>query len=439
MKRFLLGIILFFVAIFSVANTPIKKTSNEAPKVAILPMKMMILTGTSDYLKKGLEWATTSGAEVAIIQLDTPGGVITNTQEMVQTIYASPIPVVVYVSPSGAMAASAGTFITLAADVAVMAPGTTIGAAHPVNGDGQDIAKDMRKKVENMTVAMMKSIAKRRGRNVEWAEKSIMESSSLTAEEALEKKVIDFIANDLDDLLVKLKGRAIEFNGESKTLGDYTSAERVSYELGFKEEVLNLLAHPNIAALLWLIATTGIMLELYHPGSIFPGVIGAIALMLALAVNQIIPVSSAGVLLIVLGVVLLISEIYVSSAGIMGIGGVVSLVFGAIYLFDPVETPGVAVSPSFAIGLAVVLAIFICYVCSEVYKAFHKKPTTGGDELVGEEGIAIEDFANGIGRIKVAGEIWHCKQDGESPNIEKGDGVQITAKLEGLCLAVTKK
>ena len=407
--------------------------------IAIVPMKMMILSGTQAYLEKSINDAAEKGASLVILVLDTPGGVITNTQEMIQTIFSSPVPVIVYVAPSGAMAASAGTFITLAGHVAAMAPGTSIGAAHPIQGDGKDIDGDLRTKTENITVAMMKSVSDQRGRNSEWVEKSIKESSSLTPKEALELKVIDLIADDIDDLLKKIEGMEVEVNGEKKILGDYTNFKRVDYTATFKDEVINFLANPNILAILWFVATTGIALELYHPGTFIPGVVGIIALFLALGVSQVIPVSSAGVMLIIIGGLLIGAEIFVTT-GIMGIGGVLSMVFGAIYLIDDTLAPGLGVSLDFIIPVAILLSAFVFLIIWNIIKAFSSKEVTGEEGMVGQVGYLKEDMPEekNIGRVFVNGEYWNCVLKENSPKLNKDDKVKVVAVKEGLLLVVEK-
>lgn len=440
---YLLGVALFsfFVTPLALAQGVVEsdiqqETASEEQSVVILPMKMMILPGTQAYLERGILKAAKDNAAVVVVVLDTPGGVLNTTQEMVQTIFKSPVPVVVYVAPSGAMAASAGTFITLAAHVAAMAPGTSMGAAHPVQGDGKDIGGDLRTKTENITVAMVKSIADQRGRNAEWAEKSIKDSSSITPTEALKLKVIDLIATDLDDLLLKIKGREVVVGGKKVILGDFSKLKRVTYSESFKERVLNSLGNPNILALLWFAATTGLALELYHPGAIFPGVVGIVCLFLALGVSQIIPVSSAGVLLIIVGGLLLGAEAYVTS-GILGIGGVIAMVFGAIYLVDESMAPGIGVTPWFVIVLALLTTLLLVWVVYELLKVSGTKGQTGKEEMLGLKGRAATDFSPN-GRVFVNGEYWNSVKSESSAEISKDDLIKVVGVQDGLVLKVEK-
>ncbi len=404
--------------------------------VAILPMQMAIMPGTDAYLKHVIEEFGTGpqAAKLIVIQLNTPGGLLDSAQHMIQSIFNSHVPVVIYVGPSGSTAASAGVFITLAGHVAVMAPGTSIGAAHPVSGDGKNLESDMRAKAENITIAMVKSISQERGRNVEWAEKSVRESSSLTETEALKASVVDFVAEDLDDLLKQVRGRKVKLPGGEITLGDYQKLPRRVIEIGTREKVINVLADPNVAALLWLAATTGISIELYNPGAILPGVVGVISLILALAVGQIIPFNQGAILLFVVGALLLGAEMYVPS-GILGAGGVLAMVIGAMYLVDVSQAPGLGVDLTIILPIAILFGASLLLIVTRANKALRSKVTTGIEGLVGQEGVATEQISS-HGRVFVNGELWNA-ESGEGL-IEKDSKIEVLGVREGMRLSVKK-
>ncbi|MEZ4755164.1 MAG: nodulation protein NfeD [Bdellovibrionota bacterium] len=402
--------------------------------VALIKMDMLILPGTQEYLISTINEAHKTGAKLLIVELDTPGGMLNTTQEMIQKIFSSPIPIVIYVSPTGASATSAGVFLTLAGHVAAMAPGTTIGAAHPVAGDGKDIEGDMRAKTENSTVSMVKAISEQRGRNVEWAEKSVKESLSITEKEAVKKNVVDLVADSVDELLKKLEGRKVQVENKDLILRGVSKLPIKRYQMSFKNEVINVLANPSIAALLWLGATTGISMELYHPGAILPGVVGVICLVLALAVSQVIPITQGGIALLVLGVALIGAELFVPS-GIMGIGGVIAIVLGSIYLVDVSEAPGLAVNLKLIVPIALILGLSMLGVVYFVIKAMGRKFETGNEGLVGETGKAGTNISN-KGKVFINGEIWNAVS--EQGIIEKDALVKVEAVLPGLVLKVTQ-
>jgi len=402
--------------------------------VAVMEMRMMILPGTLAYLESTMAQAHAEGAKILIVKLDTPGGILETAQQMIQAIFKSPIPVVIYVSPTGATAASAGVFITLAGHIAAMAPGTSIGAAHPVSGTGQNLESDMRTKAQNITVAMVKAIADRRGRNVTWAEQSVKESSSVTEKEALKLGVIDVTAEDIDGLLKQLKGREIRLEAAKVVLDDYSSLPRRYYEISYRQKFLNVLANPNVAALLWLAATTGISLELYNPGAILPGVVGVICLILALAVSHIIPLSQGAVLLIIIGALLIGAELVTGSL-VLGIGGLIAMVLGAIYLVDVSRAPGMSVAVEFVIPTAVFLGGLLLFVTTRAVKVLRREPTTGDAGIVGQRGKAVETVAK-EGRVFVNGEYWNAFA--RQGVIEKDAAIRVVGLKEGLILEVEK-
>lgn len=404
------------------------------PFVAVMDMDMMILPGTAGYLDETIHESSELGAKAIVVKLDTPGGVLDTSQQMIQSIFKSPVPVMIYVSPAGSTATSAGVFITMAGHIAAMAPGTSIGAAHPVMGDGKDIEGDMRKKAENMTVAMVKSIADRRGRNIAWAEKAVKESASITEKEALKQGVVDLVAEDIDDLLRQARGREIRLESGPVILEDLSKLPKRLFSISYKYRALNVLANPNVAALLWLAATTGISLELYNPGVILPGVVGVICLVLALAVSQIIPVSQGAILLIVLGAILIGAELYTGSL-VLGAGGVVAMVLGAMYLIDVSQAPGMEVAMELIVPVAALLGLLLLLVASRAYSVLRRQATTGDHGMVGQRGKVMETVAE-HGRVFVNGEIWNaCVNEGI---IEKGAAVEVVAVKNGLTLEVKR-
>ncbi len=410
---------------------------SEESFAAVLDMDMMILPGTQSYLEKSIDKGQKEGAKLVVVKLNTPGGVLSTTQSMMQKIINSEIPIIIYVSPSGGTATSAGVFITMAGHIAAMAPGTSIGAAHPVAGDGKDIEGDMREKAENMATAMVRSISTERGRNVEWVEKSVRESSSITANEALKKNVIEIVATDVKDLLSQLKGKEIKLKDKKFTFPDYSNLIVKDYSIGTRDKVINVLANPNVAALLWMGATTGISLELYNPGSIFPGVVGVICLLLALAVSQIIPISHSGILLLVTGALLIGADMFVGS-GVLAIGGIVALAFGAVYLIDVTQAPGLEINPEFIIPVAIFLGLLALFVSRTVYKALREEPKTAKEGLVGQTGKVLKNIAK-EGKVLVAGEYWKAVPAKSVEGIiDKGSRIRVVSIKEGMVLEVEK-
>lgn len=406
------------------------------PTVFILDMDALILPGTAEYLLQNLEEAERAQAKLVILKLNTPGGMLTSSQQMVQALLRSKVPVAVYVSPSGGTATSAGVFITLAGHLAVMAPGTSIGAAHPVNSDGKNIEGDMRAKIENTTIAMVRSIAEQRGRNTGWAEKAVKESSSLTDSEALKEGVIDFNASDISELLTKAAGREVVVAGSKLRLDNYATLPRIERHLSWRQRMVNFLGNPNIVALLWLGATTGLGAELYHPGLIFPGVIGAICLVLALAVSDVVPLTHGGMLLILLGGVLIGAELLIPS-GILGLGGVVSLVLGLIYLVDVERAPDVRLALEFLIPTAVGMASFFLFIAYKLIQSRKMPLNTGYEGLIGMEGKAATDI-NPTGKIFVNGEIWRADLETGSKSITKGATVEVLGQVPGRLTLVVR-
>lgn len=396
--------------------------------VALLDMELTILPGTEEYLERSIERATNEGAKLIVVKLNTPGGILHTTQNMIQDIFESPIPVAIYVTPAGGSATSAGVFITMAAHVAAMAPGTSIGAAHPVMGNGDSLKGDMRDKAENMAIAMVKSISEQRGRNVSWAEKAVKESASVTETEALNLRVVDFIAKDIDHLLQQTQGKEVLLKGEKYVIPNLSSLPRINYDISFRQKVINVFADPNVAALLWLGASTGLAIELYNPGLVLPGIVGILCLIMALTVSQVIPINTGGILLLVAGGFMIGAEAYVTS-GVLGLGGIVAIVLGAMYLIDVSQAPDLTVALDMFVPFAVVLGTFSLLVAFKIKSSRAQPLMTGYASLIGGRGqvmVAIEEQ----GKVFVNGEIWKAK--GVSGAIPEGKTVEVVGEEGGV-------
>ncbi len=389
----------------------------------------------AEFFDEVITRADTSGARAVVLMLRTPGGLLESTRTIVSRMIAARTPVVVYVGPSGARAASAGFIITLAADVAVMAPGTHIGAAHPVSAGGESPDKTMAEKAAADTAAYARTLANARRRNVELAAEAVLQSRAFTEHEALNASppLIDFIATDLDDLVKKLHGRAIaRFDGRQETL-DTAGAAMERIEMTWRQRFLSAIAHPQIAYLLLSLGMLGLVVELWTPGAVLPGVVGGICLLLAFFAFQILPVNATGVLLIALGIGLLIIEVKVPSFGILGIGGLVSLIVGAVMITS--EVPGVRVSYRVIVPTAIGLSVLLLLLGRLAVNAQRLKPVTGAEGLVGEEGIALTTLGpQRTGQISVHGEIWRAASDRA---IDKGSPVRVVS-LDGLTLGVER-
>jgi membrane-bound serine protease (ClpP class) len=398
----------------------------EEREVMIIDLEGPINPGTATFLVRGIEEAEERGSVLVIIRLDTPGGLATSMRTMVKAILNSSVPVVVYVAPSGAGAASAGVMVTVAAHVAAMAPGTNIGAAHPVTAGGKDIEKTMSEKVVNDMASYGRGIAQEKGRNAEWVEKAIRESVSVTAEEAVKKNVADLVATNLDELLKLLDGRKITLRQGEITLKT-TDVVKKYYHPGFRDRVLKVISDPNIAYILMMIGLAGLYFELAHPGAIFPGVIGAMSLILAFYSFQTLPVNYAGLLLIALAIVLFVAEVKVTSYGMLSIGGVISLTLGSIMLFEDVGVSLRLMAPTI-----VLVAGFFVVVSTLAYRAYRSRPRGGVDGLIGEVGLVKEPI-DPEGLIFVHGEYWRAKsgdtiEEGERVEVESADGLILRVK-----------
>lgn len=406
-------------------------SSAHAKEIIVLTVNGVINPPHAEYTIKGIKKAHETKAEAVIIQLDTPGGLDTSMRSIVKEMLNSQIPIVVYVSPKGARAASAGAFITLAAHIAAMAPGTNIGAAHPV-AIGEKMDKTMAEKVTNDAVAYIKSIAKQRGRNIEWAEQAVRKSISSTETEALKLKVIDLIADDLDSLIKEINGMKVKTVYGEVTLNTKT-AKINKIEMNFRERLLNFISDPNIAYILLMIGIYGIIFELSNPGAILPGVIGAISLILAFYSLQTLPINYAAAGLILLGVILFILELKFTSHGLLTLGGVICFILGSIMLFDTAN-PLFKLSLSVIIPVTAVTAMFFGILLRLAYKAHKRKPVTGVEELIGMKGIAKTDIDRQRGMVMVHGELWQAISDHE---IKKDEEI-IVEEVIGLTLKVRK-
>ena len=397
---------------------------------------MIVINGginpaVNDYIRESIQRAREGNARALIIQLDTPGGLLSSTRSIVKEMLSAPLPVIVYVAPSGAGAGSAGVFITMAANIAAMAPGTNIGAAHPVAGGGQEIKGVMGEKIENFTASFSETIAQRRGRNTDFAIQAVRRSLSITDTEALEKRVIDIIAYDVSDLLKQANGREVEIGGVKRTL-DFDGVSILRIEMGLKQKVINILAHPNIAYLLMMAGILGLYMEFSNPGALFPGIAGGIALLLALASFQVLPVNYAGLLLIGLGMCLLVAEAFLPSFGLLGISGVVSLGLGSLLLFD-VEGSDLSVDRGIVFAAVGTLSAFVLLVSFLVVKSQRRKATLGYAGLVGELG-EVRERLDLAGKVFVHGEVW--KAEGLE-RLDPGDRIEVVGH-DGMILKVKR-
>ena len=437
-------------------------------KAILLSVDDAIGPAITDYIERGLDKANEAGAEIVIIRLDTPGGLDLAMRSIIQAVIASPVPVAIHVAPSGARAASAGTYMMYAAHIAAMAPGTNLGAATPVQmggmpdgeppkkpappgappavpdpdaGAGETAAEEepgeavpdnadaMRKKIVNDAAAYIRSLAELRGRNAEWAEQAVREGASLSSEEALDAGVIDIIARDIPDLLQQVDGRTVSVQNTERTLS--TSGLIVeAIEPDWRNELLAIITNPNIAYILMLLGIYGLFFELANPGYVLPGVIGGISLLLALYALQVLPVNYAGLGLMLLGVALMVGELFMPSFGILGIGGLVSFVMGSILLFDR-DSGNLAVSLPLITAVSVLSAGFFLIVIRSLYASGQRPVVTGAEELIGATGTVATDFS-GAGLIHIHGEQWNARS--EAP-MRSGDSARVVGR-DGLTLLI---
>jgi membrane-bound serine protease (ClpP class) len=403
------------------------------PLVELIVIDGSINPAVANYVEDALSAASARGASGLVIELDTPGGLLTSAQKIVKDILGARVPVIVYVAPSGASAASAGTFITEAANIAAMAPGTTIGAAHPVEESGADVRGVMGEKVENYAVSFARTIAEQRGRNADWVEQAVRHSAAIGERDALAKHVIDLIAPDLESLLAQSSGRTVKVGDKTVTLQlKDAMVHRMRMTLG--QLVLNTLSDPNIVYLLLMAGVVGLYFEFAHPGVIFPGVAGGICLLLALASFEVLPVNITGLLLIFFGLALLITEAFVTSYGILGLGGVTAFVIGSLFLIDTSKT-NLEVNRQVIYGAAAAMTAIILGIGYVVTRDRSRRAVTGAEGLVGEVGEVREPIQPGLaGKVFVHGEVWRATSEDELP---AGARARIRA-VEGLEVRVQR-
>lgn len=393
-----------------------------AQNIIVIKIDGTINPASSGFIERGIEIAEKENAACLVMTLNTPGGLLKSTRVIVENIMKSTVPVVVYVSPSGAHAGSAGVFITLAANIAAMSPGTNIGAAHPVSMQkGGD--STMNEKSTNDAVAFVRTIAEKRNRNAQWAENAVRKSYSITATEALDLKVIDLIATDIQDLLKQINGRTVEVTGSTKSITT-TSAAIKNVEMSFVEKFLDIISDPNLAYILLMIGFYGLLFELYSPGAIFPGIAGVISLILAFYSLHTLPINYAGLALIIFGVILFLLEIKIISHGLLAIGGTISLLLGSMMLIRKIPNMEfLQISWGVIIPTVVITVLFFLFVIGAGLRAQSAKATTGVEGLTGETGLALE-ILNPTGTVLVHGEIWNAEAVGGS--IEKGQKIRVT-------------
>jgi membrane-bound serine protease (ClpP class) len=439
MKRFsqLVALILILIAL----SLPVLAHAQAGAHVDVLTVSGTIDTWTDGYINRGISVGEQDGAQAVIIILDTPGGALGAMQNITTRMLNARVPTVVFVYPQGAWAGSAGTFITLAGNIAAMAPNTTIGAAHPVDASGQNISSDERDKITNFSVSIIQNIARERGRNAEWAANAVKSSVAATAQEALDQKVIDLIANDLNDLLNKIDGRTVKTIAGNVTL--HTQRVAINHiDMNFAEVFLHTLVDPTIALILLQIGLLAIAVELYNPGATIPAIVGGICLVLAFVALGNLPVNWGGVILIILSVILFILDVKVTGV-VLTVGGVVMFILGALLLFTPFTPPSpsapdffnVSISPVIVIVLALLMAGFFVLLLGAAVRGRQFPILSGTESMTGAVGVALSDLApNGLVRVK--SEEWTAQAQGEA--IKKGESVQVVS-VDGLRLKVVKK
>lgn len=414
----------------------------------VLDIKGAIGPATAEYLHHGIKTAVARGAALVILRMDTPGGLDTSMREIVQDILASPVPIVTYVSPGGARAASAGTYILYASHLAAMAPGTNLGAATPVSlgggpqplPNGSDKAKTAGKddaspsdahtaKAVNDAVAYIRGLAELRGRNADWAEKAVRQAASLPANDALRQRVIEIVTPDLDSLLAQADGRSVQLGGRSVTL-QTRGLDTVMVEPGWRTRLLGVITNPNIAYILLLVGIGGLILEATTPGAIFPGTVGAIALVIGLFALNLLPVNYAGVGLLLLGIGLLAAEAFVPSFGVLGLGGTTAFALGSVFLFDT-NVPDFTLSLPVIFTATVVVVVVLAILLAAVVRAHRRRVVTGASAMIGATGEVLTWYG-GRGHVQIQGERW---QASSTAPLMPGDLVRVTDRT-GLALTV---
>ena len=425
--------IAFFIALITGALLAVT-ASADTPSVKVLRAEGTIVPIVADYIDRGISQAEDENATVCIIELDTPGGLLDSTERIVQKIMNADVPVVVYVSPKGAWAASAGTFITLSANIAAMTPGTTIGAAHPVAAGGEEIPEEQMQKIVEFSAKWMKTIAEERGRNIEEAQLAVTESKSFTDVDALNTNLIDLRADNLESLLSQINGWEVTLaNGATVTI-DTTGYELVRDEMNFIESFLHAISDPNIAYILLSIGSIGIIAEIYNPGMFFPGIAGAISLLLAFYSLGVLDARWGGILLILLAFGLFIGEVLTTSFGLFTAGGIISLVIGSLILF-PRGSPLFSIDPWLIAVVVLLVAAFFAFAIQRIVRTYRRQAATGREELMGKTAV-VKVALNPEGTVLFKGERWTAVS--EKGRVKPGEEVIITG-VDGLTLRVTKK
>jgi len=401
--------------------------------VEVLTVEGIIVPVIADYIDRGISQAEKNGATVCIIELNTPGGLLDTTEEMVQRIMNADVPVVVYVSPKGAWAASAGTFITLSAHIAAMTPGTTIGAAHPVAGGGEEIPEDQMKKIVEFSAKWMRTIAEDRGRNMEEAELAVTESKSFTDVDALEYNLIDLRADNLESLISQINGWEVTLASGEEVIIDTTDYVLTRNEMNAIEKFLQTISDPNIAYILFTLATIGLITEISNPGLVFPGVAGGISLFLAFYSLGVLDAYWGGIALLLLAVGLFIAEYFTTSFGLLTTGGVISLVMGSLILFS--ESPGIEVSRGLIVGVTAGITAFAVFVIGAIVRGQRRRKATGAEGMIGTIAIAKTPL-DPTGTVLAQGELWTAVSEGG--RVARGEEV-IISRVAELKLWVTKK
>jgi len=426
MSRRRLSVVLAFPLVL--LATPALVSAATAP-VATVVVDGVISPVTLRLVETAITRAKAGGAQALVIQLDTPGGLERSMRAICQRLLNAELPVIVWVGPTGARAASAGVFITMAANVAAMAPATNIGAAHPVAVGGGSIEKESMRKIENDAAAFIRTIALERGRNADWAEDAVRKSVSITEREAVRLKVVDFVAASIPDLLTKLDGRTVKTAKGPVTLST-RAAEARPIEVGFRDRVLSVITDPNVAYVLMMLGTLGLIVELSTPGVTLPGVIGGISLILAFFAFQSLPINFAGLLLILFAIVLFIAEAHVTSHGVLAVGGIVSMALGSMMLYDAPEA-GFRVSWRVLVPTVALTSGFFLVALTLGVRAFRRRPLLGASGLIGQTGVA-RGALEPEGQVSVQGEIWRAIADRPV-----ADGARIrVVEVQGLTLRV---
>jgi membrane-bound serine protease (ClpP class) len=420
-----------FLSLF-IVSAWISIISAQNNVIYLLKIDGIINPATAGYITKGIDKAEKEGASCLVLQMDTPGGLMESMRSIVKRMLTAQIPIIVYVAPSGSRAGSAGVFITMAAHIAAMAPGTNIGAAHPVQM-GEKMDDKMEAKVLNDSVAYIKTIAKQRGRNEQWGEQAVRESVSVKEDEALKLGVIDLVSPSLEDLLRSIDGRQVEISPGNVITLKVKGAETKNLKMSFRDQLLSIISNPNIAYILLMLGIYGLFFELANPGVILPGVIGGICLILAFFALQMLPINYAGVALILLGIILFIAEIKITSYGMLSVAGVISLLLGSVMLID---SPAAFLQISFVrfiLPVVVVSAAFFLFALIMVVRAHRRRPTTGKEGLIGRIGVATVDLKP-EGVVEIRGELWNAVAEEE---IKAGEKVQVK-EMDGMKVRVIK-